>query len=71
MSDNENLIKYKLLAYKLLGLCFFKLRNKQAKIYLTKYLMCSWKLNNKNHELKAYEYLGKFYFQEGNIEKAT
>lgn len=32
--------------------------------------MCSWKLNKKNHELKAYEYLGKYYFQEGNLDKA-
>ncbi|CAD8123246.1 unnamed protein product [Paramecium sonneborni] len=71
MSDNEHLLKYKLLAYKLLGISFFKLRNRQSKIYFTKYLMCSWKLNQKNHELKAYEYLGKYYFQEGDIVKAT
>ncbi|CAD8110443.1 unnamed protein product [Paramecium primaurelia] len=71
MSDNEHLLKYKLLAYKLLGICFFKLRNRQSKIYFTKYLMCSWKLNKKNHELKAYEYLGKYYFQEGDVDKAT
>ncbi|CAD8157716.1 unnamed protein product [Paramecium octaurelia] len=71
MSDNEHLLKYKLFAYKLLGICFFKLRNRQAKIYFTKYLMCSWKLNKKDHELKAYEYLGKYFFQEGDIDKAT
>ncbi|CAD8121418.1 unnamed protein product [Paramecium sonneborni] len=71
MSDNEHLLKYKLLAYKLLGISFYKLRNRQSKIYFTKYLMCSWKLNKKNHELKAYEYLGKYYFQEGDIDKAT
>ncbi|CAD8075843.1 unnamed protein product [Paramecium primaurelia] len=71
MSDNEHLLKYKLQAYKLLGICFFKLHNRQSKIYFTKYLMCSWKLNKKDHELKAYEYLGKYYFQEGDIDKAT
>lgn len=42
----------------------------QAKIYITKYLMCSWKQNCKNDELKAYDLLGRYYYYEGNIQSA-
>ncbi|TNV74397.1 hypothetical protein FGO68_gene3937 [Halteria grandinella] len=64
------MLKYKIKAYAILSECFLKLRLKQAKIYITKYLMCSWKLNKPNDELKGYEQMGKFYYYEGNIEKA-
>lgn len=32
--------------------------------------MSAWKLNEKNHELYAYDLLGKYYFYVGQIEKA-
>lgn len=32
--------------------------------------MCSWKLGKINDELKCYDWLGKFYYYEGNIEMA-
>lgn len=30
--------------------------------------MCSWKLNLKNEELKAYDFLGKLYYYSGELE---
>jgi len=54
----------------MLSFCFLALRSQMAKLYITKYLMCSWKLSEKNHELRAYELLGKFYFYEGSLELA-
>lgn len=62
LADSEAYLKYKVKAYKQLSLCFLNLRMPQAKVYATKYLMCSWKLNLKNDELKAYEMLGKYYY---------
>ncbi|CAD8200896.1 unnamed protein product [Paramecium octaurelia] len=70
LSDSESLLKYKLKAYSILSQCFLKLRLKQAKIYITKYLMCSWKLKLVNSEFKGYEQLGKYYYYEGNIRMA-
>ncbi|CAD8181033.1 unnamed protein product [Paramecium pentaurelia] len=70
LSDSESLLKYKLKAYSILSQCFLKLRLKQAKIYITKYLMCSWKLGQVNSEFKGYEQLGKYYYYEGNIKMA-
>ncbi|CAD8096253.1 unnamed protein product [Paramecium sonneborni] len=69
-SDSDSLLKYKLKAYSILSQCFLKLRMKQAKIYITKYLMCSWKLGLVNSEFKGYEQLGKYYYYEGNIKMA-
>ena len=54
-SDSESMLKYKIKAYQILSLCFLKLRLKQAKTYITKYLMCSWKLDKPNEELKGYD----------------
>ncbi|CAD8091591.1 unnamed protein product [Paramecium primaurelia] len=69
-SDSEPMLKYKIKAYEILSLCFLKLRLKQAKTYITKYLMCSWKLDKPNEELKGYDQMGKYYYYEGNIEMA-
>ncbi|CAD8096770.1 unnamed protein product [Paramecium sonneborni] len=69
-SDSESMLKYKIKAYEILSQCFLKLRLKQAKTYITKYLMCSWKLDKPNEELKGYDQMGKYYFYEGNIEMA-
>ncbi|CAD8114466.1 unnamed protein product [Paramecium sonneborni] len=69
-SDSESMLKYKIKAYEILSLCFLKLRLKQAKTYITKYLMCSWKLDKPNEELKGYDQMGKYYYYEGNIEMA-
>lgn len=30
----------------------------------------SWKLGSQEHELKAYDLIGKFYFYQGNVEMA-
>lgn len=70
-SDHEDLLHHKMRAYKLLGQCFLRLKKShQAQVYITKYLICSWKLGLTNDELKAYEFLGKFYYYEGELERA-
>lgn len=41
-----------------------------CKIYLTKFLQMTWKLSCTEHELKAYEMMGKYYFYVGDGLKA-
>jgi len=53
-----------------LGELFINIDNSLAKLYLTKFLISSWKLNDQSRELLAYELLGKFYFYCGDMEKA-
>lgn len=52
-------------AYRGLGECLLRVRPKLSQLYFTKYLMSAWKLNEINHELYAYDLLGKYYFYVG------
>ncbi|CAK89932.1 unnamed protein product (macronuclear) [Paramecium tetraurelia] len=70
LSDNEIFYRNKMKAYRGLGECLLRVRPKLSQLYFTKYLMSAWKLNEKNHELYAYDLLGKYYFYVGQIEKA-
>ncbi|CAD8190450.1 unnamed protein product [Paramecium octaurelia] len=70
LSDNEIYYRNKMKAYRGLGECLLRVRPKLSQLYFTKYLMSAWKLNEKNHELYAYDLLGKYYFYVGQIEKA-
>ncbi|CAD8109787.1 unnamed protein product [Paramecium sonneborni] len=70
LSDNEIYFRNKMKAYRGLGECLLRVRPKLSQLYFTKYLMSAWKLNEKNHELYAYDLLGKYYFYVGQIEKA-
>ncbi|CAD8178280.1 unnamed protein product [Paramecium pentaurelia] len=70
LSDNEQYYRNKMKAYRGLGECLLRVRPKLSQLYFTKYLMSAWKLNEKNHELYAYDLLGKYYFYVGQIEKA-
>ncbi|CAD8104387.1 unnamed protein product [Paramecium sonneborni] len=70
LSDSEIHYRNKMKAYRGLGECLLRVRPKLSQLYFTKYLMSAWKLNEKNHELYAYDLLGKYYFYVGQIEKA-
>ena len=41
-----------------------------SKSYLTKFLQMAWKLESKEHELRSYELMGKYYFYIGDTQKA-
>lgn len=38
--------------------------------YILKFLRSAWYLNDSDMELKAYDLIGKYYFYEGDLEKA-
>lgn len=38
--------------------------------YILKFLRASWYIGNNDMELKAYDLIGKYYYYEGNLEKA-
>jgi hypothetical protein len=56
--------------YKGLGMGFLKLRPRLALLYLTKYLLSAWKLENRHCEYKAYDLLGKYYYYMGDTVQA-
>jgi hypothetical protein len=60
----------KMKCYRQLGELFIDIDSSLAKLYLTKFLVSAWKLNNRTRELVAYELLGKYYFYNGDMERA-
>lgn len=56
--------------YRGLGTIYLKIRPELALLYLTKYLISSWKINEVYSELKAYDLLGQYYFYKGDLETA-
>ncbi|KAL4442357.1 hypothetical protein ABPG74_005698 [Tetrahymena malaccensis] len=61
----------KMKIYELIGQAYNQIqRHKLSIIYQIKVLRLSWLLQNENHELKAYDQLGKCYYYLGDLEKA-
>ncbi|EAS03967.2 proteindeformylase family protein (macronuclear) [Tetrahymena thermophila SB210] len=61
----------KMKIYELIGQAYNQIqRPKLSIIYQIKVLRLSWLLQNENHELKAYDQLGKCYYYLGDLEKA-
>lgn len=70
LADCEQFYAVKMKAYKGLGQAFLNVRANLALLYLTKYLMSAWKLDDGSCELQAYDLLGKYYFYVGDAQKA-
>ena len=53
-----------------MGIIFMQWQPHFAIIYLTKYLLASWKLDDMVGELNAYDLLGKYFFYVGDVKRA-
>jgi hypothetical protein len=58
-------------AYRGLGKVLMGVKPKLSHLYLTKYLIASWKLGEQFSELEAYELIGKYYFYNGDLRQAN
>lgn len=65
------LVDYLISCYKGLGRCFQYLKQYSlALTYFSKMLQCSWKLNDKDHEILAYDLIGMQFYYMGDLEKS-
>ena len=43
---------------------------KLSYLYITKMLICAWKLKNQDYELAAYQLIGLHFYYNGDVKKA-
>jgi hypothetical protein len=70
LSDNIEFFSYKKRCYKNLGVLYMSFKPKLSILYLSKYLLSAWKLDDRMGELTAYDLLGKYFFYLGDLKSA-
>ena len=71
LAVNFQLFHYLISCYKGLGRCFQYLKQYSLALnYFAKMLQCSWKLNDKDHEILSYDLIGMQFFYLGDLEKS-
>ena len=71
LATNFSIFHCMISCYKGLGRCFQTLKQYSlALTYFSKMLQCSWKINDKDHEILAYDLIGMQYYYMGDLEKS-